>query len=332
MMVCIGREIRGPYSQTMSNLHPAGADARGMEARLAASILSTNPLAKRGSIAQLKPHRCFRCIREAVVSHTAGCGIANQQRQSPVNIAKKVMTVSDLHQRIALYGQLEEAVRQHQPDILCCVGDILEANEPLSEGCLSEEDVAILLSGLSCDVVIVRGNHELSGWTRFEEAWNASSKPLYALHGTAVAFGPLMIVGFPCWMGDDESYANGRELPKYSYEEWRPLLLKETGPPGRALWLMHEPPDTSLAEIWAYEPQWGQAVREYQPLLVVSGHDHATPFSLGNWHVTIGNSTCINAGQRVYPTPGKLVYCLLSFEFPTNTPCLPKTFEFTRFE
>lgn len=247
-----------------------------------------------------------------------------------MSISRRVMTISDLHQRASLFEQLQEAIARERPDVLALVGDILDGCEPLPAGCLREEEIALLLADFPCEVVFVRGNHESFRWTAFEIAWHATTRPLHALHGTAVAFGPLVIVGFPCFLGDDFAYSEGRRLPEYTYEEWLPTILQENGAAGRTLWLMHEPPDPALAAQWACEPSWGQAVDEYQPRLTVSGHDHDIPLSTGRWHVSRGATVCINAGQRVDPEPGKLIYCLLNLEFPKESPCLPQLVEFRK--
>lgn len=247
-----------------------------------------------------------------------------------MSISLRVMTVSDLHQRHSLLAQLQEAVTRERPNVLACVGDVLDACEPLREGCLRAEEIALLLAELPCEVVFVRGNHEAFRWPDFQIAWQATERPLHALHGTAITFGPLTIVGFPCLTGDDLEYAEGRQLTEYGYEEWLPALLEQTGPAGRTLWLAHEPPHPALAAEWACEPSWGAAIEDYQPRLVVSGHDHSTPLATGFWHTSIGSTICINAGQRAQSKPQSLIYCLLDFHFPLEAPCLPESFQFRR--
>lgn len=247
-----------------------------------------------------------------------------------MSIRRKVMTVSDLHQRASLYQQLQAVVAKERPDVLACVGDILDGCDHLPDGCLGAEEIALLLAGLPCEVVFCRGNHESFRWLDFEIAWSATGRPLHALHGTAVTLGPLVIVGFPCLLGDDSAYAEGRRLDDYAYEEWLPGLLAQLGPAGRTLWLIHEPTDAALAAPWACEPTWRGAIEDYQPRVVVSGHDHDTPEITGVWNVTVGTSVVINAGQRVEPEPGQLIYCVLEFLFPKDEPCLPRSFTFRK--
>lgn len=237
----------------------------------------------------------------------------------------KVLTVTDLHLHKALYDQLIEAVAEHAPDVVACVGDFLNDEEIAStqdSPTLSPEAAANALTGLPCEVVFTRGNHELDLWDRFETTWLSSGKKLNALHGTAFTYGPLVMVGFPCWMGLDEHYAKNRPLDRYFPDEWLDPLMVEAGPAGRTLWLLHEPPSPDISSFESYEAMWCEAVESHQPLLTISGHDHQTPIRTGKWKTKLGNSVCVNAGQR----PKELIYCLIDFEFDVTIPSLPITF------
>jgi len=226
----------------------------------------------------------------------------------------KILTVSDLHLRISLYDQLAEAVALHQPDVVCLVGDFLDAGAR-TDGMLTPEAAALRLAAITegREMVCVRGNHEEETWPVFESAWSTTKRPLHALHGSAVSIGGLTIVGFPCWMGSDSYYAIGRELPVYQYKAWLPQLMRAAGPSGRTFWIMHEPPCLELSEVWLREPEWKDAIRQFQPLAVVSGHDHTTPVRTGVWSVKVGRTQVVNLGQRVCPT-GRLLYATMQFK------------------
>jgi len=62
--------------------------------------------------------------------------------------------------------------------------------------------------------------------------------------------------------------------------------------------------------------EWHQAVREYQPLLVVSGHDRVSPRRHGEWFGKLGNTYCLNVGQ----CSAELAYALIEFTFKAQTP------------
>ncbi len=241
----------------------------------------------------------------------------------------RVLTVTDLHQRAALYEQLSAAVERHKPDVLACVGDFLDAE--FEADVIPSAEAAKILAGLPCEVVFARGNHEDWRWPEFEAAWHATGRSLLALHGTACSFGPLVAIGFPCWMGSDEHYGRDRHLDRYSPEDWLPKLIRTWGPAGRTLWLMHEPPTLDLADNFFVTTDWRDAIENYLPLVTVSGHDHTTPLKTGRWHAQVGSTLCINAGQRVYPKPGKLIHCVLDFEFGSERPSLTTSFAYRKF-
>jgi Icc-related predicted phosphoesterase len=244
----------------------------------------------------------------------------------------RVLTVTDLHQRRGLYQQIRVAVEIHKPDLVAVVGDFIDQDLPSDDPeLLPLNEAALELAGITGEVVFVRGNHEDMKWPLFERTWLEAGRELHALHGSAATFGPLVVVGFPCGMGRDIFYGtNGRRLDDYSPDKWLAPIMDRTGAPGRTLWIMHEPPSRKLAETFFTSGEWSQAVKDYQPLVTVSGHDHNTPLKSGCWHTRIGRTISINLGQRVHP-PGKLLYCILDFSFPGDQPCFPRKFSFKRF-
>jgi len=251
----------------------------------------------------------------------------NPAQQPSASAKVKVLTVTDLHLKRGLYGELRAAVGKHKPDAVCLVGDFLDDEElPPSNDRLTPTAAALALAALPCEVVLVRGNHESwDNFPEFEAAWRTTGRTLHALHGSAVKVGQLTILGFPCGLGDEGAFAAGRELDPYGPEEWLSELLMVTGPAGRALWLAHEPPCRDLAAHEACDSELREAIELYQPLVTISGHDHSTPLKTGRWQTKIGDTIAVNAGQRVEPgqaAAGPLIYCTMSFDFPNGRPRL----------
>ncbi len=246
----------------------------------------------------------------------------------------KVLTVTDLHQVRTLYEQLGKAVDTHRPDIVALVGDFLDLGRSGSDQ-LRISECAEFLSRLPCqEVVFTRGNHEGDNWWEFFTAWKRTGRTLNALHASTFVFGPLVLVGFPCLLGDDTNYVastrDGEEGEFYPGDmsaepgEWMPELLREHGPAARALWLMHEPPSgTPLSRAGTPvegNPEWVQAIESYSPWLTISGHDHRTPRRTGLWHHRLRRTVCVNVGQT---DSGPLHYCVIEADFEKSTPCLP---------
>ena len=223
----------------------------------------------------------------------------------------KILTVTDLHRVRVLYEQLARAVESHQPDIVALVGDFLDAGGEHADQ-FSTAECAAFLSRLACkEVVFVRGNHEDSNWWEFLAAWQATGRPLHALHGSTFVHGPLVIVGFPCLMGDEtafvESLHDGHAPAPHLDSDpavWLPKVLLPHGPAARTLWLMHEPPaGTPLSKAGSVvegNQEWVTAIEQYSPWLTISGHDHVTPRKTKRWH------------HRLFRLPNRQYLLLLS--------------------
>jgi predicted phosphodiesterase len=109
----------------------------------------------------------------------------------------KLLTVSDLHCDKSLVEQLAKAVKQHKPDILAVVGDFLDAT-PFEESKFTVDELARAFSKLPVgEILFVRGNHEDSALWNFQQEFEATGKAFRLLDHSALAFGPLVIVGFP---------------------------------------------------------------------------------------------------------------------------------------
>jgi len=243
-----------------------------------------------------------------------------------------VLTVADLHRSTALLEALREAVVEHKPDIVALVGDFLHGFDD-NRFRVSVLGCAKLLFHLPCpEIVFVRGNHEDDAWFLFAEAWKALGRPLHALHGEVFAQGPMMIVGFPCSMGDEHAFlANRAPLPIES-EGWLPGVMLSAGPAARTLWLMHEPPTgTPLSQRGSLvegNPDWVTAIERFSPWLSIAGHDHLTPIRSKCWHHHNGQTTCVFVGQTDH---GPLHYCLVEAEFESQSPSLPAKMQVTAY-
>lgn len=254
----------------------------------------------------------------------------------------KVLVVSDLHQSRVLIEQLATAVEAHRPDVLAINGDCLDFMGRQGSQ-LSVHETAEIMAKLPVDqIVFTRGNHEQEDWQEFVYAWPHEQRPLVALHGTACTHGPLVIAGFPCGLGWDEPFRemlpkngntltldfkeSGRKSLPENANTWLSKLLEQTGPAGRTLWLMHEPPvEAPIAHSICCNPLWTPLVERYQPLLTVSGHDHETPIRNSTWHTNLGRTICVNVGQGA----NQLRFVLIEFEFIKEQPGLPDALRIT---
>jgi Icc-related predicted phosphoesterase len=235
----------------------------------------------------------------------------------------RVLTVSDIHSVATLLDELQQAVERHKPDILACVGDIIDF-EARGRGMLPPSECGKRIANMPvARTVFVRGNHEHYNWHEFAAEWRGKQQKLVTLHGEAFVHGPLVIVGFPCLLGDEDAFRGDRPLLEIEPDTWLRPLLKRYGSAMRTLWLMHEPPlGTPLAPetgVIAGYREWMEAVEWMEPKLVVFGHDHNTSRKKKIWHHKLAcGTTCINVGQD-----SPLRYTLIEMTFASQKPSLP---------
>jgi Icc-related predicted phosphoesterase len=177
--------------------------------------------------------------------------------------------------------------------------------------------------------VFARGNHEHDNWHGFAAAWHGRQQKLITLHGEAFVHGPLVIVGFPCLLGNEDAFRGDRPLLEIQPDTWLRPLLKKFGPAMRTLWLMHEPPlGTPLAPesgVIAGYREWMEAVEWFMPKVVVFGHDHTTSRRKKIWnHKLACGTTCINVGQHA-----PLRYTVIEMTFESDNPSLPTAIQIT---
>lgn len=244
----------------------------------------------------------------------------------------RLITVTDLHRSQGLYAKLSGVVSRIRPKILAFVGDFLDCMG-LEQPQLTSEECAIVIARFEVqEIVFVRGNHEDYNWQDFETTWLSTGRKLVKLHGEAAGFGPAVITGFPCYLGNDFAFAGDQQELPHNPNVWLPKVLKRFGPPMRTLWLMHEPPArtplTNPNSPVAGNSDWNVAIERFSPLLAISGHDHSTPIRTGKWFHRLGNSVCVNVGQN---STGPLRYTLVEAEFPSDAPSLPTRMRVTAY-
>lgn len=244
----------------------------------------------------------------------------------------RVLAVTDLHQSQALYAELSGVVARLRPDVLALVGDFLDCTGLEHPQLTSQECAQVIARFKVPNVLFIRGNHEDYNWLEFEPACHRSGRKLLKLHGQAATFGPAVVVGFPCYLGNDDPFAGDQVDRPYDPNVWLPKVLTEFGPAMRTLWLMHETPvGTPLSNpnsVVAGNSDWNVAIERFSPLLTISGHDHLTPLRTGTWIHRLGSTICVNVGQT---EAGPLHYTLVEAEFSSDIPSLPSRMRVTAF-
>ena len=247
----------------------------------------------------------------------------------------KVLATADIHQRRGKLDSLAAAVSKENPDVVALNGDTLDVGGTYQHQVSVAECAQRLANLAACDLVIVRGNHEDENWNQFLVAWPIKSRRLTLLHGSCFHHGPLVVLGFPCLLGDQVPFEDSIgtvvvETPPplldrpAEIDTWLPKIIHAHGPASRALWLMHEPPSgTPLSTPFgpvSGNPEWVGAIARFSPQLVLCGHDHVTPMKNRHWHCRIHDTLCVNVGQD---DSDGLCFAVVEMTFPRRTACLP---------
>ena len=219
----------------------------------------------------------------------------------------RILIATDLHQRAVLYEALVRLCDEVKPDAVILGGDFLHGTGLLPYGKtrqLTPTQCAVELQAVSMPVFFVRGNHEDENWFEFRDAWKAMrGLTPNRLNGSFAMIGDVGVVGFPCAMGQEEAFSEGRPLGSEHCGYWLPTLLDDYGDAARQLWVMHEPPTgtrlSAPGSVVEGHAWWRDAIEEHQPHIVVCGHDHGTPIKNGVWQEQTGRTTVINVGQNM---------------------------------
>jgi len=185
----------------------------------------------------------------------------------------RVLTVADLHQSWPHYHWLRDEVQAKRPDVVAFVGDVLNDPSISQRDRVATAEAAELLSKLPCpQLVFVRGNHEQEDWPKFVAAWPLHEPPTPGAQRYCPRFRPARNgwLSVPhSWeapwcatlprVGNeitDDFMLSGRDVLPIDHEFWLPPLIQRLGPAGRALWLMHEPPQVrKIARAAACNPE-----------------------------------------------------------------------------
>lgn len=219
----------------------------------------------------------------------------------------RILIATDLHQRAVLYEALVKLCDAVKPDALILGGDFLHGTGMLPYGRtrqLTPTQCAVELQSVSASVFCVRGNHEDENWLEFRDAWKAMrDRAPNRLNGSFALIGDVGVIGFPCAMGQEDAFSEGKPLGGEHYGFWLPRLQENYNDAAWQLWVMHEPPTgtrlSASGSVVEGHPWWRDAIEEYQPQIVICGHDHGTPTKNGVWQEQIGHTTVINVGQHM---------------------------------
>ena len=193
----------------------------------------------------------------------------------------RILHVSDLHLRLDWFAWV--TAQAHQYDAIAISGDLLNQFDKTPS---QVETWSSLLKAFPCSVarplLICSGNHDVLPDIR-------NAKRLLSSAWLRDLSRPGLVVDEETWAG----------TPRIGVVPWcgRPQA-PWTWPESAEIVVVHAPPaGTSLAVAPNSarddgDPEVTDAIREYQPRLVLSGHVHEPQ----KWHTFLGRTLCLNPG------------------------------------
>lgn len=220
-----------------------------------------------------------------------------------------VLVASDLHYVLPQLDWILEQAPGY--DAVCLVGDLLDVSsrvEPETQIVVVEEYLRRLAS--VTEVVVCSGNHDLTARNRHGEkhaAWieDAAGDHITTDWGTLELPG-VRITVVPWWDGP---------LTRADVSVFLAEAARDR--PATWVWLYHFPPDDS-ATSWVGTKHIGDGdltawIAAHRPDLVLTGHIHESPFSVGGSWMSWSGSTCVvNPGRQRGPLPAHVIVDLES--------------------
>ena len=222
----------------------------------------------------------------------------------------RCLIISDIHYSLAQYDWILRVAKNYQLVILA--GDLLDVSAIADIGA----QIVVINKYIEkltqiTNVIVCSGNHDLDSCDSDGEkisAWLIDLKIFGAkCDGEAFTYESYYFSVCPWWDGPKtkEKFIN------WILDESRKTKTKKW------IWVHHAPPKSSPVS-WSGKKCMGDAdlfhlIETYQPLAVISGHIHQSPFvKEGAWVDKIGKSWCFNAGRQIGAPPAFIAIDLAS--------------------
>ena len=211
------------------------------------------------------------------------------------------LIVSDIHYSLAQYDWILRVAKNYQLVVLA--GDLLDVSAIADIGA----QIVVINKYIEkltqiTNVIVCSGNHDLDSFDSDGEkipGWLIDLKRFGAkCDGEAFIHENYYFSVCPWWDGPKtkEKFLNWilDESKKVKAKKW--------------IWVHHAPPKSSPVS-WSGKKCMGDSdlydlIETYQPLAVISGHIHQSPFvKEGAWVGKIGESWCFNAGRQIGAPP-----------------------------
>jgi Icc-related predicted phosphoesterase len=193
----------------------------------------------------------------------------------------RIYVFADLHGNTKALAKMKKAVKESQPDLVICLGDLTVFEHEM-------EPLLSRLNMLKVPVIMLHGNHEdearmRKACDRFERITFLHKEFIKKKGYTFAAYGGG---------GFDDDYPELEKLIKQ--KKWKALEWR------KVVFLSHAPPyNTNLDDVGELDEEWHvgsktlrKLMKSKKPLLVLAGHIH----DCFNTADEIGGRPCENPG------------------------------------
>lgn len=197
----------------------------------------------------------------------------------------KILAFTDLHASITELKRLEEKIKKHKPDLLICCGDFTVFEQNVDH-VLRKLDTF----GLPC--YLIHGNHEME---MVVKKLCSKTKNIQFVHNKIFPLNGYLVVAH----GGGGFYGRGKLAGDKEFEELvKKNKAKLDEAKGNIILITHAPPAHSALDYidWMQDhvgcKSYMDFIKEYKPILALSGHIHETFGALQR----MGKTTLCNPG------------------------------------
>jgi len=178
----------------------------------------------------------------------------------------KLFAFTDLHASITDFKRIEAKIKKRKPDAIICCGDFTIFEQNI-------EQVLKKIDAFGFPVYLIHGNHEMDAIVK---KLCSKTKNIQFVHNKIFKMGDYTVVAH----GGGGFYGKGKLAGDKEFEEF--VQKNKDKITGQIVLLTHAPPANSALDYISWMDDhvgcksYMDFIKEYKPILALSGHIHET--------------------------------------------------------
>lgn len=178
----------------------------------------------------------------------------------------KIFAFTDLHASITDFKRIEAKIKKRKPDAIICCGDFTIFEQNI-------EQVLKKIDAFELPVYLIHGNHEMDAIVK---KLCTKTKNIQFVHNKTFKIGDFTAVAH----GGGGFYGKGKNAGDKEFEEF--IQKNKDKIMGQTILITHAPPANSALDYipWMDDhvgcKSYTDFIKEYKPVLALSGHIHET--------------------------------------------------------